>query len=71
VSDVDIGVDPVLHLADAGWINVGEWLEYTARLLRTGPVLPLADSRRRKGLDSKALDVCVPQGHWIAGRPRT
>ena len=35
-SDVDIGVDPLLHLADVGWISPGEWLEYTCRVQETG-----------------------------------
>lgn len=35
-SDVDIGVDPQMNLADVGWINVGEWLEYTVDVRKSG-----------------------------------
>ena len=35
-SDVDIGVDPLLHLADVGWIDAGEWMEYTVQVRQMG-----------------------------------
>jgi hypothetical protein len=35
-SDVDIGVDPILHLADVGWVDDGEWLEFSVTVLKTG-----------------------------------
>ncbi len=35
-TDVDIGVDPVLHLVDIGWIAAGEWLEYTIKVSTAG-----------------------------------
>jgi len=35
-SDVDIGVDPLEHLADVGWVVAGEWLEYTVNVKKSG-----------------------------------
>ena len=35
-SDVDLGVDPLMNLVDVGWINVGEWMEYTVDVRRAG-----------------------------------
>jgi|ERR1039458_3319611 hypothetical protein len=35
-SDVDMGVDPQMDLVDVGWIDVGEWLEYTVEVRETG-----------------------------------
>ena len=35
-SDVDLGVDPLENLVDVGWVNVGEWLEYTVDVKTTG-----------------------------------
>ena len=36
-SDVDMGVDPQMNLVDVGWVNVGEWLEYTVEVQTAGP----------------------------------
>jgi hypothetical protein len=35
-SDVDIGVDALMHLVDVGWVNAGEWLEDTVAVRTTG-----------------------------------
>jgi hypothetical protein len=35
-DDVDIGVDRVLGLADVGWMEAGEWLEYTVAAAAPG-----------------------------------
>ena len=35
-SDVDMGVDPPMNLVDVGWVDVGEWLEYTVKVKKTG-----------------------------------
>ncbi len=34
-SEVSIGVDHILGLADVGWIDSGEWLEYTINVAKT------------------------------------
>lgn len=36
LSNVDIGVDPKLNLADVGWVEPGEWLEYTVAIRKSG-----------------------------------
>ena len=35
-SDVDMGVDPPMNLVDVGWVNFGEWLEYTVDVKMAG-----------------------------------
>lgn len=35
-GDVDLGVGPILVLVDVGWIESGEWLEYTVHVGHTG-----------------------------------
>jgi hypothetical protein len=31
-----MGVDPLENLVDLGWVDVGEWLEYTVNVKKTG-----------------------------------